>query len=219
MIDQVQIDQRNVYVVNGVPVPNALVGHIYRLMPDWLLFRAWYLNHGAFVRKNPDVRIYLDSYFHEAHPAVALATLCSAVERLLRAALKAEQVTGPILEATLQPLLEYCVSKNQKFFNLLGMCCDPRSIWRINAIRIGSEHGEYSRDQKELLRSGWNPNDKDAEYLQIRDQRLLGAHSQLCRIFDRVDPETGLFSREWEPRGYSQCPVPQLHDTAGAPSP
>src|SRR5580692_11105150 len=190
MIDQVQIDQRNVYVVNGVPVPNALVGHIYRLMPDWLLFRAWYLHQGDFVRNNPDVRIYVDSYFHEAHPAVAMATLCSAVERLLRAALKAEGVTGAVLEATLPSLLEYCVSKNQKFFTLIGMCCDPRSIWTINTMRIGSEHGEYSRDQKELLRSGWNPTDKDAEYLQIRDQRLLTTHSQLCRIFDRVPPDT-----------------------------
>jgi hypothetical protein len=95
-IDHVQIDQRNVYVVNGVPVPNALVGHIYRLMPNWLLFRAWFLGQGAFVQENPDVRIYVDSYFHEAYPAVGLATLSSAVERLLRAALKKEGVTGSI---------------------------------------------------------------------------------------------------------------------------
>src|SRR5579872_4280707 len=123
MVDQVQIDRRDVYVVNAVPVPNALVGNIYRLMPNWLLFRAWYLGQGAFVKKNPDVRIYVDSYFHEAHPAVAFATLCSALERLLRAALKAEKVTGPILEAPLVPLLQFCVGKGQKFFTLLGMCC------------------------------------------------------------------------------------------------
>jgi len=31
------------------------------------------------------------------------------------------------------------------------------------------------------------------------------AHSQLCGIFEQVNPETGRFLKKWEPRGFDDC--------------
>jgi hypothetical protein len=185
-------------------------------MFGWNLFRAWYVGQGAFVEKHPEIRAFVRSYFNEAYPAVAVATLCSATERLLRGALKAEGVKGPILRQTLPKLLRFCVSADQKFFNLPGMCCDVRSINRLNAIRIGVEHGDHSLDQEELSHSGWNPSDVDAEYLQVIDRRLVVPHQQFCGIFNKVDPETGRFTKAWESREFGQCPMPGSHDEKGA---
>jgi hypothetical protein len=181
------------------------------------VFKNWYRGEGAFVAKHPDVQIFIRSYFREVYPTVAVATLCSAVERLLRAAIKAEGLTtDPVLRNTLPHLLRFCISADHKFFNLLGCCCDIRSINRVNAIRKGAEHGDYSADQRELGQSGWHPDEKekDAEYLKIIAHRLLTPHHQLCRIFDQVDPETGLFRKDWQPREFAQCPS-GLHDKDG----
>jgi hypothetical protein len=110
--------------------------------------------------------------------------------------------------------LKFCVSADQRFFNLLGMCCDIRSIFWINSMRKAAEHGAYHNDQRELFRAGWNPEDPDKEYLKIIANRLLGASSTVCRIFDQVDPNTGLFLRKWEAREFAQCRVPS-HDKDG----
>jgi hypothetical protein len=202
-----------VYVINGMPIPNVLVQNVWRLMFGWNLYRNWYCGQGAFVVEHPEVQMFVRSYFREVYPTVAVATLCSATERLLRTALKSEQVSGPTLRKTLPHLLKFCVSADQKYFNILGACCDARSINRINAIRKGAEHGDHTADQNELSRSGRRPD--DAEYLKIIDHRLVVPHQQLCGIFNRVDPETGLFTRDWKPREYEQCEMPGSHDKDG----
>lgn len=188
------------------PIPhNILVGHKWRLMADWSVFRNWFLSEGGFVQANPDVRRFVTAHFQEADAVVAMGNLFSATDRLLKAALKAEGVLGEILTETLPPVLKFCTSGDRRYFNLIGMCCDPRSIYVINTCRIGVEHGDYSRDQRELRQGGWNPKNPDKEYLEFIEDRLLGAHSKVCRIFDQVDPETGLFLKNWEPRGFGQC--------------
>jgi hypothetical protein len=187
-------------------------------MPGWNVYRNWYCNAGAFVRKRPDVRGFVTSYVETQDASASIGSLFSATERLLRGALKAEGVKGAILNDTLPNLLAYCVSPKQKFLNLPGMCCDVRSIYHINSTRIGAEHGDYRRDQSELLRSGWNPtdaDDPDPDYLMIIDHRLLAPHLALCGIFNRVDPDTGRFERTWEHRGIAQCETKQ-HTENGA---
>jgi hypothetical protein len=197
-----------------VVVRNPLVGHVWRLMPGWNIYRSWYLGQGAFVQENAEIRRFVVAYVNETDPAVAMGNLFSATERLLRAAMKVEGVQREVLAKTLPQLLRSCVSADQRFFNILGMCCDVRSIFRLNAIRVGIEHGDHERDLRELRQSGWNPPDPDKAYLEIIANRLLGPHQQVCGIFNRVDPETGLFSKQWEPRGFAQCPLPQ-HDKDG----
>jgi hypothetical protein len=199
-----------------VPVHNGLVGHVWRLMPDWNIYRHWYVGEGAFVQDNPDTRAFVTAFFHETHATVAMGNLCSATERLLRASLKAEGIQGKVLTATLPNVLRFCVSADQRFFNLLGMCCDIRSIFRINSMRKAAEHGAYHHDQRELFQSNWNPQDPDKDYLKIIEARLLGASSMVARIFDQVDPNTGLFLRRWEAREFAQCPLPSpKHDRDG----
>jgi hypothetical protein len=195
-------------------VRNPLVGHVWRLMLDWSIYRNWYRGVGAFVVANPDARRFVDAYFREKDPVVAMGNLFSATERLLRAALKAEGVQGKILTATLPRLLTFCTSADCRYFNLPGMCCDMRSIFSINSIRIGIEHGDHRHDQRELGQAGWNPPDRDTAYQAIMLQRMLARHSQVCRIFDQVDPETGLFLRNWEPREFVHCQQP-MHDQNG----
>jgi hypothetical protein len=215
-VDHVE-DKPVIYVINGMPIANVLVQNIWRLMLDWNLFKNWYRADGAFVAEHPEVQIFVRSYFHEPYATVAVATLCSAVERLLRAALKREGLgKDPIVRKTLPKLLKFCISADRRFFNIHGCCCDVRSINRVNALRIGAEHGDHFHDQKELARSGWRPDEeeRDAEYLKIMEHRLLSPHHQLCRIFDQVDPETGLFRRNWEPREFDQCKS-GLHDEHG----
>lgn len=197
-----------------VVVRNALVAHLWRLMPGWNIYRNWYLGHGAFVQKNPDVRKWVTAYFNETDSAVAMGNLFSATERLLRAALKAEGVQGDVLKDTLPNLLRFCTSPDQRFFNLITMCCDTRAIFWLNSHRIGIEHGDYSRDQRELDKSGWKPADPDQAYQEIITDRLLGAHGQLCQIFGRVDPDTGLFTKAWEPRQFANCRT-RGHDAGG----
>ena len=43
---------------------------------------------------------------------------------------------------------------------------------------------------------------------------MLARHQQVCAIFEQVDPETGLFLKNWEPREFAQCEKP-LHDRQG----
>ena len=200
-----------------VVVRNPLVAHVWRLMPGWNVYRHWYLGVGAFVRKNPDLRGYVRSYVETQDASAAIANLFSATEMLLRRGMKTEGVRGPILNDTLPNLLGYCTSANQRFLNLPGMCCDPRSIFRLNVIRKGVEHGDYRYDQVELSRSGWNPadpDDPDPHYLKIIDNRLLTPHLQLCGIFNQVDSETGHFIKMWEPRGFADCRT-KFHDQNG----
>jgi hypothetical protein len=198
------------------PVRNPLVGHVWRLMAGWKIYRNWFLGEGAFVRASPDVRRFVVAYLQEKDPVVAMGNLFSATERLLRAVLKAEGVQGEILVATLPRLLGFCTSADKRYFNLYGMCCDIRSIFSINSMRIGIEHGDYRRDKRELGQSGWNPPDPDSAYLEIIVHRMLACHQQVCAIFNQVDPETGLFLKNWEPREFAQCHTP-LHDDKGRP--
>jgi hypothetical protein len=186
-------------------VSNALVGHIWRRMPEMNVFRNWYRGQGAFVRKHPEIQVFVRSYFREIYPTVAFATLCSAIDRLLRSALVAEGFKAETSGQTLPQLLQFCVSARHRFLNLWGMCCDIRSIYCINSIRIGAEHGDHQRDFAELSQFGWRPADPDEAYEEIITHRLLSPHLQLCDIFNRVDPETGRFFGEWEPRGFAQC--------------
>ena len=200
-----------------VVVRNPLVAHVWRLMPNWNVYRNWYLGVGGFVRRNPDVQAYVRSYVETQDGSAAIANLFSATEMLLRRTMKTEGATGAILNDTLPNLLSYCTSRNQRFMNLPGMCCDPRSIFLLNTMRKGVEHGDYRHDQIELSRSGWNPtdpSDPDADYLKIIDDRLLSPHLQLCGIFNQVDPNTGHFARVWEPRGFSECTL-GMHDANG----
>jgi hypothetical protein len=190
-----------------VPVKNVLVGHVSALMPDWNIFRNWYLGRGSFIQRNPDTQSFVNAYFNEPHATVAMGTLCSATERLLRAALKAEGIPGKMLTATLPHVLKFCVSADQRFFNLPGMCCDIRSIFRVNSMRKAAEHGTYHQDQRELYKGNWKPQDADEDYLKIIEHRLLGASSMVARIFDEVDPNTGLFLRRWEAREFARCPM------------
>jgi hypothetical protein len=111
--------------------------------------------------------------------AVAMGNPFSATERLIRAALKAEGVQGEVLNQTLHLLLQYCVSENQKFLNLSGMCYDVRALYALGTKRTAVEHGTYKRDQFELSKGGWNPPDPDKAYLEIIDHRLVGAHQIL----------------------------------------
>ena len=204
-------------MVFEVVVRNPLVAHIWRLMPQMNVYRNWYLGNGAFVRKHPELRGYVRSYVETQDSGAAIANLFSATERLLKASMKAHGVKGPILQDTLPNLLTYCVSPKQKFLNLPSMCCDVRAIYRLNVARIGAEHGDYRHDITELRRSNWKPSDAedpDADYLKIRDHRLLAPHQQVCAIFDRVDAETGRFESRWEPRGFAQCKT-KGHDASG----
>lgn len=202
-----------------VPVHNALVGHIWRLMPGKNIYRNWYRGEGAFILKHPEIQEFVKSYFHEQYAMVAFATLCSATERLLRSALMTEGVARESLKnKTLPKLLRDCVSSEHRFFNLVGMCCDIRSIYRINAIRIGAEHGDHRRDQAELSKANWTPPNPDEAYHDVSTHRLISSHGQICNIFDQVDPETGQFLKKWEARGFEQCPHPELHDKHGSPS-
>lgn len=206
-------------MVFEVVVRNPLVAHIWRSMPVRNVYRNWYLGRGAFVQKHPDTQGFVRSYVESQDGAAAIGSLFSASERLLRSALRSEGVKGPILNDTLPNLLGYCVSANHKFLNLKSACCDPRAIYWLNVTRKAVEHGDYRHDQMVMIRSGWKPTDTedpDPDYLKIIDHRLLGPHQQLCDIFDRVDPETGLFTKDWEPRGCAQCNLdPKLHDERG----
>lgn len=198
-----------------VMVHNPLVAHVWRLMPGFNVYRNWYLGHGSFVRRYLNVRDYVSSYIETRGAGPAIANLFSATEMLLKAALRAEGVKGAILNDTLLPLLEFCTSRKQRFLNLPGMCCDPRSIHVLNTIRIGAEHGDYRHDQKVLMKSGWKPSDSeepDPDYLKILDHRLLAPHQMLCGIFNRVDPETGCFAKRWEARSFSDCQTKQHND-------
>jgi hypothetical protein len=141
-----------------VVVRNALVGHIWRLMPQRAVYRNWYLGQGAFVQKHPDVQGFVRAYVETEDASAAIGSLFSATERLLRYALQVAGVTGPILNQTLPNKLEYCVSPNQMFFNIIGMCCDVRSIYLINSIRIGAEHGDHRRTRRSwLMATGTRP--------------------------------------------------------------
>lgn len=202
-------------MISEVVVQNPLVEHIWRLMPEKSIYRNWYFGAGSFVKSNPDLRRFVTAYINETDPTVAMATLFSATERLLRASLKAEAVQGKILTATLPNLLKFCAAPEQRFFNLIGTCCDVRAIFRLNAIRIGVEHGDHQRDVRELRQAKWNPRHPDSEYLKIIVNRLLLPHQMICALFDEVDPETGLFAKTWQPRGYAQCDFPRLHDENG----
>lgn len=196
-------------------VANPLVAHIWRIIAGSKIYQNWYEGRGAFVARHPDVQEFVRSYFHEQYPAVAMATLCSAAERLLRYAIEAE---GRTPAGTLPSLLEYCVSSKQKYFNILGFCCDPRSIHHINSLRKGVEHGDHSEDRAALDRTGWHPTNPSEEYLKIIVNRLLSPHGMVCGLFNQVDPETGFFLKDWKPRGFAQCEHAKgAHDDKGRP--
>lgn len=198
-----------------VVVRNPLVEHVWRLMPGWNVYRNWYLGQGAFVQNNPDVRRWVRAYMNETDPAVAMGNLFSATERLLRSALKVEGVDDELWnEMTLPSLLKFCVGAERGFFNLVSMCCDIRAVYRLNAIRVGMEHGNYARDQRELAQGGWKPQNPDEAYQEIIAQRLLSAHSQVCGIFNQVEPDTGRFLKNWKLRGFAQCET-KGHDANG----
>jgi hypothetical protein len=188
---------------------------VWRLMPGWNIYRNWYLGEGAFVQKSPDVRKWVMSYVNETDPAVAMGNLYSATERLLRASLKTEGVQDEdVLTDTLPNLLKFCTSAKQKFLNLTTMCCDPRAIFWLNSHRIGVEHGDYRRDLRELAKTGWTAQEPEKEYLKIITDRLIGPHWQLCQLFGRIAPETGLFTKEWQPREFKDCEH-KRHDPNG----
>src|SRR5690349_5996265 len=64
-----------------VVVRNALVGHIWRLMPQRAVYRNWYLGQGAFVRQHPDVQGFVRSYVETEDASAAIGSLFSATER------------------------------------------------------------------------------------------------------------------------------------------
>jgi hypothetical protein len=180
------------------------------------IYRNWYEGRGAFVEEHPEVRMFVRSYFHEIYAPVAMGTLCSATERLLRAALLAEGVQpGELERKTLPKLLGMCVGDDRRFFNLPGMCCDTRAIFYMNTIRIGAEHGDHARDRAELARSGWRPErpEADSEYLALYDNRLLAVSAWISQVFDEVDPATGRFSKRWEHKTSPMCG--RIHNAEG----
>lgn len=68
------------------PVRNPLVGHVWRLMVGWKIYRNWHLGEGAFVRANADVRRFVTSYFQEKDPVIAMGNLFSGTDALAHAA-------------------------------------------------------------------------------------------------------------------------------------
>ena len=201
-----------------VVVRNALVADVWRLMPGWIVYRNWYLGEGRFVEKSPDIRRWVVAYVNETDATVAMGNLFSATERLLKAACKVEGVNEEDFEQlTLPHLLKLCVSADHRFFNLVGMCCDTRSIFRINAMRVGTEHGNHKRDKRELAMGNWSPADPDGEYLKIATLRLTVTHQAVCGIFNQVNPDTGRFAKAWQSRETADCEMFKkgLHDKDG----
>ena len=45
-----------------VVVRNPLVAHVWRLMPNWNIYRNWYLGQGSFVRRHSDLQGFVRSY-------------------------------------------------------------------------------------------------------------------------------------------------------------
>ena len=54
-----------------------------------------------------------------------------------------------------------------------GCAATSSTIYLMNSIRIGAEHGDHRRDQEELAHGNWSPADVDAEYQKIVDHRLI----------------------------------------------